>query len=152
MNKKGGESQNLTMSAGFTSVPHKETPQEQPYFSNVRHEADTNANYSKQLGRNRITVIEDSAYTSYILKDGKYTKDKTGDIREFQEDTLESCLKEVKSNLQRIIEEVERIYDNKLENVLRKNYRVGEFENLTIREIAELLLEARKIKKGQVAT
>ncbi|MBT6819128.1 MAG: GGDEF domain-containing protein [Candidatus Magasanikbacteria bacterium] len=105
-----GKEQGISFSAGFGIVPDKANPTEVPYVSEVRERADEIAGFSKQLGRNRVTVVNDEKYIAYEMKDGKYIESESGDVIELKKDTPESCMREVMSNLQRILEEIERTW------------------------------------------
>jgi len=151
-----GKKTKITFSAGFTVIPDKNNPKEIPYVSEVRARADKTAGFSKQLGRNRITVQDGEKYTAYTLTDKQYIETESGNISELEIDTLESCLREVISNLQRIIEEIERAWGAELKKYIGFVYKdtngkpAKELADLSIKQIAGLLLDSRKKQKEEV--
>lgn len=150
-----GKEQGISFSAGFSIVPDKANPTEVPYVTEVRERADEIAGFSKQLGRNRVTMVEGEEYIAYEMKDGKYVESESGDIVELKKDTPESCMREVMSNLQRILEEIERTWGMELKKYIGFAYKNSSgapaegLEDLSIRQIAGLLLESRKRQKEE---
>ncbi|MBU2542832.1 GGDEF domain-containing protein [Patescibacteria group bacterium] len=147
--------QGISFSAGFSIIPDKSNPTEVPYVSEVRERADEIAGFSKQLGRNRVTVTGGGKYIAYEMKDGKYIESETGNVVDLKKDTPESCLREVMSNLQRILEEIERTWGVELKKYIGFAYKSSSgkpaegLEDLSIKQIAGLLLESRKKQKEE---
>ncbi len=148
--EKGGERHGFSFSAGLSVIGYGE----KPYYEQARSDADRLAGYSKVSGRNRLTVKQDERYELYRLegmgKGGKYALEKTGDIKETEAMSEEKCLIELRSNLQRVIEEIERFFNQSgqdLRNYLRKNYKTTDMEGLSIKEIGKILYYVRKQKE-----
>lgn len=142
--REDAEPTGITFSVGYTVIP----AEDKRFFETTRTEADEIAGYSKKLGRNRVTVVDGGKYGAYKLGADGYKKANTGDVAELKTDTIESCLKEIKSNLQRIVEEIERNFDKELPAVILHRFKKETIDELTLNQLAELLLETRKRKKS----
>lgn len=145
-----GKRQRISFSAGYTIVGHGETP----YFDDVRQAADFRAGLSKRLGRNRVTrTMSDGTFEVYELRRTdsgamEYALDKKGRVDDYQ-NTPETCLLEVESNLQRVFEEIHLFWSGQTTGLidhLNSQYGQDDLRGLTIRQIAEVLFEVRKDK------
>lgn len=143
---QGNKHQGLTISAGCSSIYYGG----RPYFNEIRGRADKLAGVSKRLGKNRLTAAKENTFSTYELRENtggtlEYQLDKTGEIDKIQ-NSRESCQVEVKTNLVRIISELEKFFVEhrpSLEEHLETTYQKNKIDDLTLREIADLLYYVR---------
>jgi diguanylate cyclase (GGDEF)-like protein len=148
----------LSVSAGV-HVIRKGT---NPYFASEKDKTDTGAYISKQRGRDGFTLIEDKEYTFYKhdRENNRFVagKDSSGLLKDFRV-TLANCIHEVEASLQRSIETIYLFFEEEREHkkgvtvslaeYMNKFYHVdsGDINDLTLKQIAELLFMARNATK-----
>jgi len=155
--------QKLSVSAGVHVIKRGTNP----YFANEKDKTDTGAYISKQRGRDGFTLIEDKEYT-FFKHDREHNtfvagRDASGLIKDFRV-TLANCIHEVEASLQRSIETILIFFEEEKErkkgsavslaDYMEKFYHVntGNINDLTLKQIAELLFMARNATKfGEVS-
>lgn len=132
----------ITISAGYEEI----LPNKQRYLAQVREQADKASGIAKKFGRNRLARISEDTFAVFEFNQGEYLPSENGSVHDLGI-TSEQCEHDVKTALQRVLEEIERYHGANLTQYLRETYGVETFEELSLKSIAHELYRTRRAQE-----